>query len=65
MAWLVFMQVLRIKEFTLGSIIGKINDFSLLFKTRSWWSSRSIQLLIRVNIVMMLSFSGGLFDLLF
>lgn len=64
MAVLMFIQVLGIKEIGLGSIIGNINDLSLMFESRSWEISRRIQILILGNIVMMLSFIGGLFDLL-
>jgi len=64
MAELMFMQVLTIKEISLGSIIGNINDLSLMFESRSWEISRRIQILILGNIKMLLSFIGGLFDLL-
>ncbi len=59
-----FMQVLSIKKISLGSIIGNINDLSLMFESRSREISRRIQILILGNIMILLSFIGGLFDLL-
>ena len=63
-AVLMFIQVLSIKEIGLGSIIGNINDLSLMFESRSWEISWRIQILILGNVVIMLSFIGGLFNLL-